>query len=272
MLIITVISMDCQLQTPMYFFLCSLSFADIFYTSVTLPKLMDILLTSNNRITFIACLAQSYFFTCIACTEIFLLTVMAYDRYVAICKPLHYPAIMNKRYCIILVVSSYILGHCNSVFVTVVASQISFCGANTISQLFCDIKSMLKISCGKIRTFLAMIYLETLTLGICPFLCILLSYIQIISSILKAYPTGKRNKAFSTCTSHLLVLVLFYGTIFCVYMTPPSVHSVKYEQMFSVIFIAVTPTINPLIYSLRNKDMQNALMQIAKGLQIRPLQ
>ncbi|KAM8972399.1 olfactory receptor 1L4-like [Pelodytes ibericus] len=263
-LIIVIIYMDLHLQTPMYFFLCNLSFVDMSYTSVTLPKLLDIFLTGNHRISFTACFVQFYFFTSMACTEILLLTVMAYDRYAAICKSLHYPLIMNRRSCVVFLLGSWTSGYCNSLFITVVATQITFCGPKFLDQLFCDIKPMLQISCGGTVTFLTMMYLETFFMGFCPFLCIILSYMQIITNIMKVNVRGNRRKAFSTCTSHLTIIAIFYGTLFFVYMMPLSANFGIVNKMFSVLYLAVTPTLNPLIYSLRNKDMKRALQRKVK--------
>ncbi|KAM8972398.1 olfactory receptor 13C9-like [Pelodytes ibericus] len=265
MTIITVIYVDPHLQTPMYFFLCNLSFVDVLYTSVSLPKLMDIMLTGNNRVTFTACFAQLYFFTSMACTEILLLTTMACDRYVAICNPLHYTILMKKGNCILLVVGSWILGYSNSLFVTMFASYLSFCRSRNINQLFCDIKVLTKISCGDTEGFQAMIYVEALIMGLCPFLLILMSYAKIIANILKINLTKKRNKTFSTCTSHLTILLIFYGTLLCMYMRPPSQNSEFLDQIFSVLYLAVTPTLNPLIYSMRNKEMKHALKKILRN-------
>ncbi|XP_053575416.1 olfactory receptor 6B1-like [Bombina bombina] len=243
----------------MYFFLSNLSFVDASYTSVTVPKLMDIFITGNIRVSFTGCFVQLYFFASMACTEILLLTAMAYDRYVAICKPLYYMLVMRKMNCVLLVTGSWICGYGNSLFVTIFASYLSFCGPKHINQLFCDIKVLTKISCGDTKEFQTMIYIEALIMGLCPFLLILMSYSKIVANILTIHSTGKRQKAFSTCTAHLSVLFMFYGTLLCMYMSPPSENSEDLDQIFAVLYLAVTPTINPLIYSLRNKDIKMAI-------------
>ncbi|XP_063302330.1 olfactory receptor 5V1-like [Pelobates fuscus] len=262
MIIVITIYVDPHLHIPMYFFLCNLSFIDVLYSSVTLPKLMEILLSGNNRVSFTACFAQLFFFTSMACTEILLLTAMAVDRYVAICNPLHYTMLMKKRNCILLVASSWVAGYSNSLFVTIFASYLSFCGSKNINQLFCDIKALTKLSCGDTDGFQAMIFIEAIIMGLCPFLLILMSYAKILSNILKISMTKKRNKTFSTCTSHLTVLLLFYGTLLFMYMRPPSENSEYLDHIFSVFYLAVTPMLNPLIYSLRNKEIKNALVKI----------
>ncbi|XP_073413319.1 olfactory receptor-like protein OLF1 [Dendrobates tinctorius] len=249
---------DSHLQIPMYFFLRNLSLVDICYTSVTIPKLLDIFLSGNNSISFNHCFVQFYFFTALACTEIFLLTVMAYDRYVAICKALHYPLLMKQNICVIFVVASWLSGCSNSMFVTIVASKIPFCNSKVIDQLYCDIKPMLKISCGNTLTTEVTVYLETFFMGFCPFLCIMMSYFKIIRNVLRVKSKGKTHKTFSTCTSHLTIIIIFYGTLFFVYMMPSTTHFKTIDQIFSSLFLAVVPSLNPLIYSLRNKHMKAA--------------
>ncbi|KAM8972415.1 LOW QUALITY PROTEIN: olfactory receptor 1L4-like [Pelodytes ibericus] len=260
-IIIAVTYFELNLHTPMYFFLRNLSFVDICYTSVTLPNLMHIFLTGNNVISFIPCFMQLHFFTTMGCTEVVLLTSMAYDRYVAICNPLHYYMVMNNRRCSQLVLASWSFGFINSLLVTVFAAQLLFCGSKRIQQLFCDIKSLLKITCSDTQGFQIIIYLEVLLAGLCPFLLSLTS-IKIISSVLKVQSIEGRKKSFSTCTSHLTVLLVFYGTIFCMYIRPPSEHSEQIDQFFSVLYVAVTPMLNPLIYSLRNGEVKKALKRL----------
>uniref|UniRef100_A0A8C5PTH7 Olfactory receptor n=1 Tax=Leptobrachium leishanense TaxID=445787 RepID=A0A8C5PTH7_9ANUR len=260
LIIITIVYLDPRLQIPMYFFLCNLSFVDVSYSSVTLPKLMNIILSGNNRVSFIACFAQLYFFTSMACTEIVLLTAMAFDRYVAICNPLHYAILMKKKNCILLVICSWVVGSSNSLFVTMFASRLSFCSSRNINQLFCDIKVLTKISCGNTDGFHAMIYIEAVIMGLCPFLIILMSYAKILSSILRINVAKKRMKTFSTCTSHLTVLLLFYGTLLCMYMK----YSPEQDKFISIFYVAVVPMLNPLVYSLRNEDVLGAIKKLSK--------
>nr|DBA30211.1 TPA: hypothetical protein GDO54_006224 [Pyxicephalus adspersus] len=265
-LIFVVIFLGGLLQKPMYFLLCNLSSVDVLYISVAIPKVLDIIKTGNNKVSFIACYTQMYFFTSLACTEICLLTTMAYDRYVAICRPLHYTLLMRKRMCILLVAGCWLCGFSNSLFVTIFASRLSFCGSTNLNQFFCDIKTLTKISCGDKIELQTMIFMEGSVMGFCPFLLILASYFKIISHIIKMKSVGQRKKAFSTCTSHLTILLLFYGALLCMYMIPPSENSDQLDQIFSVFYLAVTPTLNPLIYSLRNKDIKNAILHIYKSV------
>ncbi|KAE8619178.1 hypothetical protein XENTR_v10009665 [Xenopus tropicalis] len=264
LVLILVTFLEIQLQTPMYFFLRNLSFVDICYTSVTLPKLIDIFLTGNNIMPFVPCFTQLYFFTTTGCTEVFLLTSMAYDRYIAICNPLCYFLVMSNRRCTQLVLGSWMFGLSNAFLIAVFASQLSYCGSKEIQQLFCDIKSLLKISCSDTAGVQVIVYLQVLLAGLCPFLLSVISYIGILNSILKVHSAVGRKKTFSTCTSHLTVLLLFYGTIFCMYIRPPSEHSEELDQFFSVLYVAVTPTLNPLIYSLRNQEVKKVLKRFIK--------
>ncbi|XP_077329401.1 olfactory receptor 8H3-like [Lithobates pipiens] len=263
MIIFVIIFLNSHLQKPLYFFLRNLSIVDVLYISVAVPKLLDIIITGNNKVSFIACYTQMYCFTSLACTEICLLTTMSYDRYIAICRPLHYTLIMHKRMCNLLVAGCWTSGFSNSLFVTIFASRLFFCGATNLNQFFCDIKTLTKISCGDKKEFQTMIFIEALLMGFCPFVLILMSYTKIISNLLKMKSVGQRKKAFSTCTSHLTVLMLFYGTLLCMYMIPPSENSEQLDQVFSVFYLAVTPTLNPLIYSLRNKDINSAMIHIS---------
>ncbi|KAM4698686.1 olfactory receptor 5V1-like [Rhinophrynus dorsalis] len=259
--IITVIRVDSQLHTPLYFFLSNLSVVDICYTTVTVPKLMDILLSGNNSISYIECFTQMYFFIFVASAEDILLYTMAYDRYVAICKPLHYSLILSSKNCMMIMVGIWICGGLNSICVTIIASHIPVCHSNTIQQFYCDVKALSKISCADTGFYL-LIYAEAFFFGLCPFISSLMSYIKIITIILRIKSADGRRKAFSTCSSHLTVLMIFYGTGVSVYMRPSSEQSDVLDKVFSVFYTAVTPMLNPLIYSLRNKEVKNALLRM----------
>ncbi|KAM3924692.1 olfactory receptor 1A1-like [Leptodactylus fuscus] len=261
LIIISAVTIDVRLRNPMYIFLCNLSLVDIIFTSSTLPKLMDILLSRNFSISFLQCFTQLYFFMFAAGTEDILLSLMAYDRYVAICRPLHYHLIMNTNKYVLLLLGTWICGSVNSLFMTVSIYHFDLCRSNKINNFFCDIKALEKISCNNFG-FHIILYVETLILAFCPFLLSVTSYIKIISSILMIKSTNSRRKTFSTCTSHLTVLIIFYGTGLCMYMNPPSDHLEMQDMVFSVLYTAVTPMLNPLIYSLRNKEVKRALSRI----------
>ncbi|XP_075129320.1 olfactory receptor 1E16-like [Leptodactylus fuscus] len=258
LIILLVIVIDRHLHTPMYVFLSNLSFVDICYMNITLPKLMSILLSGDNFIPFILCFIQLYFYNFIVGTEIILLSVMAYDRYVAICKPLQYCLIMRQKHLVLILCVNWISGCLNSLIFISFVSWLPFCHSTTIHHFYCDSKALAKIWCPTI-SFQVILHLESLLFGPIPFMIALLSYIQIIRTILQVKSTHSRRTAFSTCTSHLTVLTIFYGTVICTYMNPVSENSEIFDQIFSVLYTAVTPMLNPLIYSLRNKDVKNAL-------------
>ncbi|OCT90224.1 olfactory receptor 1468-like [Xenopus laevis] len=262
LIIIIVIYLDSHLHTPMYCFLCALAFEDICYPTVTLPKLIDILLSGNNSITFIQCFTQMYFFVAFAGVEIMLLSSMAYDRYVAICKPLKYHQIMSRRACVLVIVVNWGFGFVNSALLTSLASKLSICGSDKIKQFFCDIKAVADISCDT-TTFYNSIYIDIFSLGLLTFSINVISYINIIRNILHIKSKHGRQKTFSTCTSHFTVLIILYGSVFWMYMRPPS-KSENLDPIFSVFYVAVTPMLNPLIYSLRNIKVKNALIRIAR--------
>ncbi|XP_018427283.1 PREDICTED: olfactory receptor 5V1-like [Nanorana parkeri] len=258
--IIAIVALHRHLHTPMYTFLCNLSFVDICYTTVTIPKLLDMLLSGNNTMTFLQCFVQMHFYWMSGGIEDILLFTMAYDRYVAICSPLHYHRIFTKGNLTRLIVVIWASGFLNSVFVTISASYMSFCNSTTVNQFFCDAKALTKISCTIAEVFYIAICLELFLFGLCPFLCSLMSYLKIISVILKIQSKEGRMKAFSTCSSHLCVLLIYFGTGLPVYLKPLSDHADVLDQIFSVFYTTVTPLLNPLIYSLRNKEVKMALM------------
>ncbi|KAM9305409.1 olfactory receptor 2K2-like [Gastrophryne carolinensis] len=261
-LIITVVCVNNHLQTPLYTFLCNLSFVDICYTTVTVPKLLDMLLSGNNTMTFTQCFIQMYFYWTAGGAEDILLFTMAYDRYVAICDPLHYHRIFSKINIRRIIITIWTTGCLNSLFVTVSASYMSFCDSFRIPQFFCDAKALTKISCTITKVFYIIICLELLLFGLFPGLCSLLSYVKIMKIILKMNSKEMRSKAFSTCSAHLSVLLTYYGTGLPVYFKPPMYQTDMLDQFFSVVYTSVTPMLNPLIYSLRNKEVKKALLNL----------
>ncbi|XP_027702525.1 olfactory receptor 10AG1-like [Vombatus ursinus] len=254
-LIIVLTRTDSVLQTPMYFFLGNFSFLEICYTSVTLPKMLMDLCTKNRNISFLECAIQLCFFLIFGVTECFLLTVMAYDRYVAICKPLYYPLIMNHKVCVCLVIASWIGAIPGQIGQTYQIFSLPFCGSNKLNHAFCDITPVLEVACGDISLNESFIYAGTVLYAVVPFLLILTSYIRIIISILKLQSAEGRHKAFCTCSSHLVTVSLFFGSGIIMYLRPKSSHSAGTDKVLSLFYNMVTPTFNPLIYSLRNKDV-----------------
>ncbi|XP_069841050.1 olfactory receptor 1M1-like [Dendropsophus ebraccatus] len=190
---------------------------------------------------------------------------MAYDRYVAICRPLHYCQILSRRKCLWIIVGIWSSACMNSLLITVQASKLTFCSTNKIHHLFCDFKALFKISCGGLEKFLDLVYFEILLLGLCPFLCSFISYVKIITIILHIKSHEGRKKVFSTCSSHLTVLLLYYTTASSVILAPNSEYSDILEQGCSVLYTTVTPMLNPLIYTLRNKDVKHALWRLVKA-------
>uniref|UniRef100_A0A8C3SJP7 Olfactory receptor n=1 Tax=Chelydra serpentina TaxID=8475 RepID=A0A8C3SJP7_CHESE len=247
------------LRTPMYFFLGNLSFLDLCYTTTNVPQMLVHLLVERKRISYAGCIVQLYFFLAFVGTECILLAVMAYDRYVAICNPLHYLVIMRKTLCLQLAGASWASGFLNSVVHTYFTFRLPFCGANQINYFFCDIPPLLKLSCGDTSLNEIILLAVGVFIGWTPFLCIVLSYVYIISTILKIRSTEGRLKAFSTCGSHLTIVLLYYGSSIFTYVRPISSYSLDNDRLISVLYSIVTPMLNPLIYTLRNKDVKGAL-------------
>uniref|UniRef100_A0A8D0X653 Olfactory receptor n=1 Tax=Sus scrofa TaxID=9823 RepID=A0A8D0X653_PIG len=261
-LIIILTRLDTALQTPMYFFLANFSAVEICYVSVTLPRVLVNLCTQDRSISVLGCATQMCFFLMLATTESFLLAVMAYDRYVAICNPLHYPLVMNHRVCIRLAVGSWICGVPVQIGQTCQIFSLHFCHSNHINHFFCDMPPILKLACGDISLHELSVYVVVLLIGVISFMLILASYSKIISMILRLPTSRGRDKAFSTCSSHLLVVLLFFGSGVITYLRPPSSHSPGIDKLLSLFYTIVTPVFNPLIYSLRKKDVIAALRKL----------
>ncbi|XP_075798479.1 olfactory receptor 1468-like [Microtus pennsylvanicus] len=262
LIIIILILLDSQLHTPMYFFLSNLSFFDLCFSSVTMPKLLENMQTEVPSIPYIGCLTQMYFFMVFGNMENFLLMVMAYDRYVAICFPLHYSNIMSPKLCVCLVALSWVFNVLYSMLHTLLLARLSFCEDNVIPQFFCDISALLKLACSDIFINELMIFILGGPVIVIPFSFIVVSYIQIVYSILKVSSARVIHKVFSTCGSHLSVVSLFYGTIIGVYFCPSANNSTVKETVTAMMYTLVTPVLNPFIYSLRNRDMKEALLRV----------
>lgn len=259
LLIIVIINVDSALSTPMYFFLRNLSFLEICYTSVTIPKLLDNILALDKTISLRACATQMYFFLFFGATECCLLAFMAYDRYVAICNPLRYLVIMTKTVCVKLAALSWTCGSLVAVGHTTFIFTLPFCGSNVINHFFCEIQPVLKLVCGDTYWNEIQIIGAAAFVILMPFMLILLSYFNIIATILRMTSAQSRQKAFSTCSSHLIVVSLFYGTAIFIYIRPKSSYSLNVDKLLSLFYSVITPILNPIIYSLRNKDVKGAL-------------
>nr|XP_048302321.1 olfactory receptor 18-like [Myodes glareolus] len=262
LLIILAVSSDSHLHTPMYFFLCNLSFADICFISTTVPKMIVDIQTHSKEIIYVCCLTQMSFLILFGCMDGMLLTVMAYDRFVAVCQPLHYSLIMNPRLCGLLVFLSFLVSLMDSQAHNFIALQIIHFKDVAISNFFCDPAQLLNLACFDTFINNIVMYFVGAISGSLPFSGICFSYYKIIFSILRIPSSGGRWKAFSTCGSHLVAVCLFYGTAIGVYLGSAVSHSSSNTAVASLIYTVVTPMLNPFIYSLRNKDMKRAVRKL----------
>ncbi|XP_004682847.1 PREDICTED: olfactory receptor 10AG1-like [Condylura cristata] len=253
---------DPNLQTPMYIFLGNFSFLETCYVSATLPRMLANLWTQRRTISLVACAAQMCCVLILGATECFLLAVMAYDRYMAICNPLHYPLVMTYKFCVQLVAGSWVSGIPVQIGQTYQIFSLPFCSSNRINHFFCDIPPILSLACGDILVNQMMVYIVAVLFVMVPFLLILVSYGKIISTILKLPSATGRAKAFSTCSSHLVVVVLFFGSGIITYLRPKTKDSGGTDKVLSLFYTILTPLFNPLIYSLRNKDVIMALRKL----------
>ncbi|KFO21783.1 olfactory receptor 8H1 [Fukomys damarensis] len=259
---ILIIRLDPQLHTPMYFFLTHLSFLDLSYSSVITPKTLQNLLTSNKSISFLGCFTQMFFFIVFIATECFLLSSMAYDRYVAICRPLHYPITMSTRLCHALLAGCYVMGFVYSTVIEVSMTRLHFCNSKAIQHFFCDTSPILALSCSDTTEAEIIIFICAGSNIVLSLITISGSYLSILSTILKINSTAGKKKAFSTCASHLLGVTIFYSTTIFSYLKPKSSYALGKDQVASVFYTIVVPMLNPLIYSLRNKEVKNAALRV----------
>ncbi|XP_055969068.1 olfactory receptor 7D4-like [Sorex fumeus] len=250
---------DPRLHTPMYFFLSNLSFTDICFTTTTAPRMLLSIQTQSKAISYLGCLTQVYFLMIFAGLDSFLLSVMAYDRFVAICHPLHYMVIMNPRLCVQLLLLCWLVILCVSMLHIFLMTRLTFCVGTEIPHFFCELAQVLRVACSDAEINNIVLYVATALLGMIPLGGILYSYSQIVSSLLRMSSRKGKSKAFSTCGSHLSVVSLFYGTGLGVHMTSAATHASEKSFVASVMYTVVTPMLNPFIYSLRNKDVKGAL-------------
>nr|XP_020008335.1 olfactory receptor 1030 [Castor canadensis] len=259
---VVLISVDSRLHTPMYFFLASLSCLDLCYSTNVTPKMLVNFVSEKKTISYAACLVQCYFFIAMVITEYYMLAVMAYDRYMAICNPLFYSSKMSKGVCIRLIASPYIYGFFSGLMETMWTYHLTFCGSNIINHFYCADPPLIRLSCSD--TFIK----ETSMFVVAGFnlssslLIILISYMFIVIAILRMHSVEGRQKAFSTCGSHLVAVTVFYGTLFCMYVRPPTDKSVEQSKIIAVFYTFVSPMLNPIIYSLRNKDVKQAFRKL----------
>ncbi|KAM4038637.1 olfactory receptor 5G9-like [Anomaloglossus baeobatrachus] len=261
LLIITLVSTSKNLHTPMYFFISQLSISDILLTIDIVPNMLHILLNNGGTIRFFSCIIQVYFFLVSITFECLLLAVMSYDRYVAICNPLRYASIMTSAHCVKLAGMCWLVGFTIILSHTILISMLNFCGSNVINHLFCDLIPLMAISCSDTFIVQLEIYILTFPVAIIPSTIIITSYVKIVSTILKIPSSTGRQKAFSTCSSHLTVVNIFYWTLLIVYVFPTKEKSSTTGKVLSLLYTVLTPFINPIIYSLRNKDIKKAVQK-----------
>ncbi|XP_039390489.1 olfactory receptor 1038-like [Mauremys reevesii] len=263
---IVLITIDPRLNTPMYFFLRNLSFCDLCFSSIISPKMLLNFLAERKSISYSACAVQLYLCVISADVVCLLLAVMAYDRYVAICNPLLYMVTMSRQLCKQLVVGVYAVGFVDSMIQTCFTFRLSFCNSNIINHFFCDIPPLLALSCSDTHINEIVMFAFTSCIQVISFVTVLLSYVYIISTILKIRSAEGRRKAFSTCSFHLTVVVLFYGIPLFLYLRPPSSYSMDTDKVALVFYTLVIPMLNPLIYSLRNTEVKDALRRAMNKL------
>ncbi|XP_037674641.1 olfactory receptor 14A16-like [Choloepus didactylus] len=261
LVIIILTTKDCQLHTPMYYFLKNLSFLDLCFISITVPKSIVNSLTNHNTILFLGCVSQVFFFFFLGSTEVAFLTVMSFDRYVAICHPLQYEIIMNHRACVQMAISSWVSGSLSAIVHTASTFSVPMCGPHFVHQFFCDVPQLLSLACSYNLGEFVVIGLN-FVLDIVCFVFIDISYINIFSTVLKMPSREGRSKAFSTCLPHLIVVTLFISFGIFAYLRPLPKSPSVFDLLVSVFYTVMPPTLNPVIYSLRNKDMKAALMKM----------
>ncbi|KAM5152817.1 olfactory receptor 5B12-like [Mantella aurantiaca] len=266
LLIISLIVTDSHLHTPMYFFLGNLASMDLGCSSVTVPRMLFDLLTKRKKITITVCMTQVIFFIAFATSEVFLLAVMSYDRYTAICQPLHYTQIMNWKVCVGLVSWAWGIGFTNAFIHTLNALNITFCESDIIESFFCDLPQLFQIACSDIYINILLIFFFGSLFGVGSLILTLLPYVYILKTVLKIEVKGKRNKVFSTCTSHLTVVSIFYCFIMLNYFQPSPNHYFAGNKVSPVFYTVIVPLLNPLIYSLRNQDFITAFHNIFRKI------
>ncbi|XP_004479545.1 olfactory receptor 2AK2 [Dasypus novemcinctus] len=263
-ILIHLIRMDIRLHTPMYFLLCQLSFIDMMYISTTVPKMAINFLSHSKTITFLSCEIQTFMFLMLGGTEALLLGFMSFDRYLAICHPLYYPVLMSKMNCLSMVICAWASSSINSLIHTLYVFQLPFCRSWLINHFFCEVPSLLSLVCQNTSQYEYTIFLSSLIILLLPFMAILASYGYVLSVVFQMSSSKGQTKAVSTCSSHMVVASLFYGTSLSTYMRPHSFHSTEQYKVVAVFYTIITPLLNPFIYSLRNKEVMGAMRRVLK--------
>ncbi|XP_053901128.1 olfactory receptor 6B1-like [Malaclemys terrapin pileata] len=260
--IIATVWKDSRLHTPMYFFLSNFSFMEIWYTTVTVPKMLSSFMVERTTISVSGCIIQFYVFFCLGTTECMFMGVMAYDRYIAICYPLRYNTLMNKKVCTQLAIGSWVSGFIGHLPLTISTTQFFFCGPNKINHFYCDLAPVLNLSCTDTSVSERIFFTFAWVIILCSFLLTMMSYCYIISTICRMPSTTGRQRAFSTCASHLTVVTIFYSTVTFMYVRPTVRYTFQADKVVSIFYCVVTPLLNPVIYNLRNKEMKEALRRV----------
>ncbi|XP_044095364.1 olfactory receptor 2T27 [Neovison vison] len=258
-IMIILIHMDSRLHTPMYYLLSQLSLMDILYISTIVPKMLVGQMMGQRAISFAGCTAQHFLYLTLAGAEFFLLGLMSYDRYVAICSPLRYPVLMSRKVCLLIVVAAWLGGSIDGFLLTPVTMQFPFCASREINHFFCEVPALLKLSCTDTSTYETAMYVCCIMMLLIPFSVISASYTRILITVYRMSEAEGRRKAVATCSSHMVVVSLFYGAAMYTYVLPHSYHTPEKDKAVSAFYTILTPLLNPLIYSLRNKDVTGAL-------------
>ncbi|XP_063285668.1 olfactory receptor 5AR1-like [Pelobates fuscus] len=259
LLILLLICTDSHLHTPMYFFLSNLACVDVFYSSVTSPRMLYDFFSSNKTISLSNCITQFFFFFSFICIELYLLAAMSYDRYIAICQPLHYIQIMHPKFCAKMVSAAWTIGFLTSMIHTICTKRLAFCGPNTIYGFFCDLPQLFLLSCTNTFINVLVMFVVGTFMGSGALGITFVPYIHIFRTVMGIQTRKGKLKTFSTCTSHLMVVFIFYGTLIFTYLRPTPSSSASDDRLVSIVYTVLTPLLNPLIYSLRNKDLKEAL-------------
>ncbi|XP_076204254.1 olfactory receptor 6B1-like [Aptenodytes patagonicus] len=270
--IIALIKTNCELCKPMYFFLGHLSFIEVWYVSVTIPKLLANFIAEDRSISFVGCMTQLFFFSSFMCTECVLLSAMAYDRYVAICQPLRYPVMMTYQMCLYLVVVSWFSGFTVSLIKISFVSQLNFCGPHVINHFFCDVSPVLNLACTDTSLAEMVDFVLALFILLVPLFITIVSYLLIVMTILHIPNTQSKKKAFSTCSSHLTVVTIFFSATLFMYARPKKIDPFDLNKLVSAVYTIVTPILNPFIYCLRNQEVKRALKKaLCEKMKITPV-
>ncbi|KAM6201830.1 olfactory receptor 6V1-like [Rhynchocyon petersi] len=264
--IVTLTCLDARLHSPMYFFLCNFSLMEVLVTSTVVPRMLADLLSTHKTMSLAECLTQSFFYFSLGSTNFLILTVMAFDRYVAICRPLHYPTIMNARVCVKLVLACWVVGFLSIVSPTLQKTRLWFCGPHVIDHYFCDSAPLLRLSCSDTRHIEHMDFFLSLLFVLTTVLLILASYMRIVATVLRIPSASGRQKAFSTCASHLTVVVLGYGSTIFIYVRPDKHHTTHLNKVVALMTAVVTPFLNPFIFTFRNEKVKEVIEDMAKRI------